>query len=151
MAHLRSILSLAVVTLFLAACGGSESPTDPGGNNGGGNGGDTRTVKDNPSFSSDIMEVFTRNGCTASGCHGTGEGGLTMGDANTTHGNLVGVSSPACGEVRVIAGNASDSYLVKKLDGSAACGAQMPLNGSPLDNIDMTNIRNWINQGAANN
>jgi len=153
MAQLRSILSSVVLGIFLAACGGSDGPTDPGGNDGGGNGGgDPRTILDNPSFSSDVMEIFTRNGCTASGCHGSGEGGLTMGNASTTHANLVNVPSAAVpSETRVIPGDAANSYLVKKLNGSAQAGQQMPLNGTPLDNIDMTNIQNWINQGAQNN
>ncbi len=54
-------------------------------------------------------------------------------------------------EVRVIAGDAQNSYLVKKLEGRQTVGARMPLNGAPLDNIDLTNIRNWIDQGAQNN
>lgn len=151
MAQLRSMVFLTVFGLLVSACGGSDSPTEPGGNDGGGDGGSAPTIKDNPSFSADIMEVFNRNGCTASGCHGSGQGGLTMGSASTTHANLVDVVSPTSGEIRVIPGNASDSYLVKKLMGTAAFGAQMPLGGAPLGNTDMTNIRNWINQGAGNN
>jgi len=27
----------------------------------------------------------------------------------------------------------------------------MPLGGTPLDAIDMQNIKNWINKGAKNN
>ena len=30
-------------------------------------------------------------------------------------------------------------------------GGRMPLNGTALDNIDLTNIKNWINNGAPNN
>lgn len=154
MAQLRSMVFLTAFSFLVSACGGSESPTEPGGTDDGGDdggGGSARTIKDSPSFSADIMEVFSRNGCTASGCHGSGQGGLTMGSAATTHANLVNVTSPTSGEIRVIPGNASDSYLVKKLLGTAAFGAQMPLGGAALDNIDMTNIQNWINQGAENN
>ena len=51
----------------------------------------------------------------------------------------------------VIASDAANSYLVMKLEGTAGAGARMPLGGAALDNIDMTNIKNWINQGAKNN
>lgn len=150
MPHPRPIAPLAVTALLLAACGGSDSPTDPGGG-GGTQPPDTRTIVDNPSFSGVVMEVFNRRGCTASGCHGSGEGGLTMTDAATAYQNLVNVASPTSGRIRVIPGNAAESYLVVKLSPNPPFGDQMPLNASPLDNIDMTNIQNWINQGAANN
>jgi hypothetical protein len=141
-------LSLAV---SLAACGG-DSPTDPGGTDGNNNGGNTgRTVKADPSFASDVFEIFTRRGCTGSLCHGGGQGGLTMSSATGAYADLVDVKSPITQEVRVIAGNAANSYLVKKLEGTASAGERMPLGGSPLDATDLQNIKNWINQGAKNN
>lgn len=110
-------------------------------------------VKEDPGFAQDIFEIFTRRGCTASGCHGSGEGGLTMTSAGTAHSNLVNRSSTgAPSETLVIPGNAAGSYLMKKLTGaSGIVGVQMPNGGAPLDTIDMNNIRNWINQGAKNN
>ncbi len=76
-----------------------------------------------------------------------------MTSASSAHSNLVG--NPSTGspsETLVIAGNAAGSYLVKKLEGaSGIVGSQMPLGGSPLDSIDLTNVKNWINQGAKNN
>ncbi len=150
----RSMMSLLLVSA-LAACGGGDSPTGPGNGGDGGNGGNgsARVIKDNPSYSQDIFEIFTRRGCTAGGCHGSGEGGLTMTSAGGAYGNLVNVAAVGRGgEVRVIPGNAAGSYLVKKLEGaSGIAGAQMPLGSGPLDNIDLTNIKNWINQGANNN
>jgi hypothetical protein len=133
----------------LAACGG-DGPTDPGGDPGGGNG-DTRTIKDDPSFANDVWEVFTRRGCAASSCHGGGAGDLTMASASGAYTALVNVASLASGEVLVIPSNANDSYLVKKLEGRQSVGARMPLSGGALDNIDLSNIKNWINQGAKNN
>ena len=61
------------------------------------------------------------------------------------------MASTGTGEVRVIVSDAVNSYLVKKLEGTAGVGSRMPLGGSPLDNIDLTNVKNWINQGAKNN
>ncbi len=143
----RSAFAVALaLTLSLAGCGG-ESLTDPGGGNNGG----ARTVKADPSFASDVFEIITRRGCTASSCHGGGQGGLTMSSASNAYANLVNVPSPTTHEVRVIPGNATDSYLVKKLEGRASTGEQMPLGGNPLDATDLQNIKNWINQGAKNN
>ncbi len=139
--HNRIFLLLAL-GLFLAGCG---SPTDPA---------DTRTIKANPSFSTDILEIFSRRGCTASNCHGNGAGELTLTSSPaTSYGNLVGVTSPTSGEVRVIVSDAANSYLVKKLEGTQGSGngSRMPIGGSQLDDIDITNVKNWINTGAANN
>ena len=140
-----------LVTLFLAACGGGDSPTDPGnndGNNGGGNP-TTPTVKPDPSFASDIVPIFSREGCTAGGCHGApAQAGLTL--SSGAYANLVNVASTQTGELRVIPGNANDSYLVKKLEGRASVGARMP-QGGQMGATDLTNIKNWINQGAKNN
>ncbi len=147
----RPNLLIPVLTLLFAACGGSDgSPTAPGTDDDG----DTRVIKAEPSFGSDIQEILTRRGCTASNCHGNGSGNLSLGSsASTNHGRLVGVTSPNSGEVYVIANDAENSYLVKKLEGrqGSGNGSRMPLGGSPLDNIDLTNIKNWINTGALNN
>jgi hypothetical protein len=40
---------------------------------------------------------------------------------------------------------------VIKVEGRQSVGASMPQTGSPLDSIDLTNLRNWIDQGALNN
>lgn len=155
MSRPRSFLpALLSLTFLVAACGGSDGPTDPGGddNDNDDTGGETRSIKDNPSFSQDIFEIFTRRGCTASSCHGGGAGDLFMTSATQAYNNLVDVASPTSGEVRVIPNGAANSYLVKKLEGaSGIAGSRMPLGGTPLDNIDLTNTKNWINQGAANN
>jgi len=138
-----------LVCVLLAACSASESPTDPGGTPS-----DTRTVKANPSFADDITEIFTRRGCAGSNCHGNGAGGLTINtSASANHARLVNVTSPMSGEVYVIPNNAQNSYLVKKLENrqGSGNGGRMPVGGSALDNVDLTNIKNWINTGAQNN
>lgn len=152
MRPLLSVAATLVVSLFLAACGGGDGPTDPGDDgNPGGNGGNptTPTVKADPSFAGDIVPIFSANGCTASGCHGPpAQAGLTLSSSPYTA--LVNVASPQTGEIRVIPGNANDSYLVKKLEGRASQGERMPVGGQ-LSSTDLTNIKNWINQGAKNN
>ena len=147
---LRTSLCVLLV-LSAAACGG-DGPTDPGGNGGnGGDGGDTRQIIADPSFSQHVWEIFQRRGCAASSCHGSGAGGLSLSSASVAYQQLLGVPSTGTGEVRVIASDAANSYLVKKLEGTQSAGSRMPLGMTPLDDIDLTNIKNWINQGAKNN
>ena len=138
-----------LICLLLAGCSASDSPTDPGGGPSA-----TRTIKANPSFANDITEIFTRKGCTGSSCHGNGSGGLPLStSASANHTRLVNVTSPNSGEVYVIPNDAQNSYLVKKLENrqGSGNGSRMPLGGSALDNVDLTNIKNWINTGAPNN
>lgn len=131
----------------LAACGGgSSSPTPtptatP----------DPRTVQADPSFSSTVQEIFERKGCTNGACHGgSAQAGLNLA-RGSSYANLVGVRGTQEPIVRVIPGDPSGSYLVIKLEGRQSVGSRMPQTGTPLDTIDLTNIRNWIAQGAKNN
>jgi hypothetical protein len=146
------ILSTSLV-FALAACGGDSGTgpddMDPSGNGGGGT--TTRVVKANPSFGSDIQEIFTRKGCAASSCHGaSAQAGLSLTTGNA-YGNLVSVTATQSALFRVAPGDPANSYLVMKVEGSAAFGARMPLGGSALDNIDIQNLKNWISSGAMNN
>lgn len=144
--------SLSLGTAFmLAACGGGGTGPDGGGGGGGGGGGDERVILADPSFSSVIQEILTRKGCTASSCHGSAqEAGLDLRTGNA-YSNLVNVASTQTGVLRVIPGDATGSYIVIKVEGRQTVGERMPLSGSNLDNIDLTNLKNWINQGAKNN
>lgn len=143
----RSIGIITGVALALAACNG-----DGGTGLDGDGDGDGREIKEQPSFAADVNEIFQRRGCTASQCHGGGQAGLTLtSSASANYAQLVDVQATSEDFLRVEPGNAQDSYLVIKLEGRQIAGAQMPLNGSPLDDIDLTNIKNWINNGAPNN
>lgn len=150
----RSWMVLATVLTF-AACGG-DSGTNPdpgdGGDGGGpGGGGSARSVKADPSFGSDIQEIFERKGCTNSSCHGSAEMGGLLLTAGNSHAELVNVPATTETGTRVIPGDAQNSYLVIKLEGRQTVGTQMPQTGTPLDSIDLANVRNWITQGANNN
>jgi hypothetical protein len=135
-------------SILVASCGGSDGPTAPGGDDPSG-GGTAPTVKEDPSFASDIVPVFAREGCTAGGCHGSPvQAGLNL--ASSPYTALVNIPSTQTGELRVIPGNANDSYLVKKLEGRASQGVRMPVGGQ-MGSTDLTNIKNWINRGARNN
>jgi hypothetical protein len=143
-------LSLALAaTISLAGCG--DSGTGPGDGNGNGNGGDTRVIVANPSFSTVVQEIFNRKGCAAGSCHGSAQAaGLDLRTGNS-YADLVNVAATQASVARVIPGNADASYLIVKVEGRQTIGQRMPVGGSPLDNIDLTNLKNWINQGANNN
>lgn len=112
---------------------------------------DTRTLQANPSFSQTIQEIFNRRGCTSSSCHGSAQmAGLDL-RSGASYGDLVGVRATSEPIVRVIPGDPDGSYLVIKLEGRQSVGARMPQTGSPLDSIDLGNVRNWISTGAPNN
>jgi hypothetical protein len=137
--------ALLALTFALAACG--SDPVGPGGNE--------REIKANPSFATDINEIFQRRGCSAAApCHGApgGQAGLMLtASATNNYGMLVDVDATSESFKRVLPGTADDSYLVIKLEGRQQVGTRMPQNAAPLDNIDLTNIKNWINNGAPNN
>jgi hypothetical protein len=63
---------------------------------------------------------------------------------------LVNVPSLQVGTLdRVEPNNPDASYLVRKIEGTAAVGAQMPFGAPPLDAATITAIRQWITNGAA--
>jgi len=98
--------------------------------------------------------VFTPT-CAVAGCHTGPSGpmlptGLDLSSADASFANLVDVQSLQDAPVlRVDAGNADASYLIHKLEGTAAVGGRMPQGGPPLDVDTIAAIREWINNGAA--
>lgn len=146
MPNLTHRLAFAVIiTISLAACG-SGGPTSSSGSTT-----DTRTIQANPSFSTTIQEIFNRRSCTSSSCHGTAlQAGLDL-RTGASFASLVSVRATSEPILRVNPGDANGSYLVIKLEGRQSVGGRMPQTGAPLDDIDLTNIRNWISQGAQNN
>lgn len=106
-----------------------------------------------PTLASIQANVFTPT-CATAGCH-TGPSGSTLPagmdltSENASSANLIGVSSIQVPSVpRVDAGNANNSYLIQKLEGTAAQGGRMPQGGPFLDQADIDVIRQWINDGA---
>ena len=101
-----------------------------------------------PAANNDFQEIqdtiFTPI-CTT--CHiGAGAPqGLRL-DAGNSYALLVNVASAEVpGTLRVNPGNPNASYLVQKIEGTAAVGVRMPANGPPYltqDRIDL--VRRWI-------
>jgi hypothetical protein len=50
--------------------------------------------------------------------------------------------------LRVKPGDPDSSYIIQKLEGRAAVGAQMPLGQAPLPQSTIDIIRQWISEGA---
>jgi hypothetical protein len=70
-------------------------------------------------------------------------------DAANSYVSLVGVASfeqPSL--LRVAPGNASNSYLIQKLEGTAGVGERMPAGLPALPQDDINVIRQWIGDGA---
>lgn len=152
----RSLVRFSVVALTstLLACGGGDDGTGPGGGDpgNGGNNPPARVILTNPSFATNIQEIFDRRGCSASSCHGAALSGNMDLRSNASFASLVNVASFSDGAFqRVTPNDAQNSYIVMKVEGRQTVGARMPLGGANLDNTDVTNLRNWINTGAPNN
>ena len=92
--------------------------------------------------------------CATAGCHSGGGGDLPtvmdLTSAQASFDNLVNIASlevPAL--LRVMPGDPDNSYLIQKLEGTAAEGDRMPLDSSePLDPATIAAIRQWIADGA---
>lgn len=114
-----------------------------------------------PTFASIQHEIFEttdasgRAACT--NCH-TDVGGRTpSGGLNLRHdlayASLVSVASRGkTGAVRVVPGDADNSYIVQKLEGRPGIvGERMPRTGGPyLTEGQLTIIKRWIATGATN-
>ena len=89
-----------------------------------------------------------------SGCHSGPTStilpsGMDLSDADASFTSLVGVASlevPAV--VRAAAGDPDNSYLIQKLEGTAAVGQRMPFGGPFLPQTTIDGIRQWITDGA---
>ena len=83
-------------------------------------------------------------------CHGPvgASAGLRL-DATVSFSTIVGVAStevPALS--RIEPGDPDNSYLIQKIEGTQAIGAQMPLGGPPLPAETMAFFREWVSNGA---
>ncbi|MFT5431017.1 MAG: mono/diheme cytochrome c family protein [Myxococcota bacterium] len=91
----------------------------------------------------DAVDEIFQVSCGGSSCHrdGGSSGGLNLDSANAVA-NLVGASANGSSLFRIAAGAPDDSYLIEKVDGTAAL--QMPLGGTALTADQVTTLREWI-------
>ncbi len=135
---------LALGVAALGACAGSGEGLDMNGRplgSAGGGGPLTAT------FQSIQDNVFTP---ICSVCHAGGAApqGLRL-DATNSYSMIVGVPSAEVSSLlRIKPGDPDNSYLVQKIEGHAAVGAQMPFGGPPLPAATIAVIRQWVSDGA---
>jgi hypothetical protein len=100
-----------------------------------------------PDLQSIQDHVFTPI-CTQCHAGAAAPRGLRL-DADSSYAMLVNAPSSEVPSVnRVTPGNPDASYLVQKIEGRAAVGAQMPLGQPPLPQATIAAIRQWIANGA---
>ena len=129
----RQALAFAFLTVLMAACSGGDGTGLPM----------AGPLESN--FSAIQANVLTPN-CATTGCHfGAGAPqGLRL-DAASSYSLLVGVaSSEESSVLRVAPGDADNSYLIQKLEGTASSGQQMPLNAPALPRATIDVIRQWM-------
>jgi hypothetical protein len=139
----------AAVLLFggaLCACSGSGVGLDGNGQplSGSSSGGPVPLSAD---FEAIQANVFTP---ICSVCHigATAPEGLML-DAVHSYNLLVNVPSTEVPSIlRVKPGDPTNSYIIQKLEGHAAVGAQMPLGETPLPASTIAFIVQWITNGA---
>jgi hypothetical protein len=140
----RKTLGALCVLAQVAGCAGNGDGLDASGrpiSSGGGGGPLT------PDFASIQANVFTPI-CTQCHVGANAPQGLRL-DAANSYGALVGVaSSEQPGRLRVKPGDPANSYLIQKLEGSAAVGSRMPLGQPALPDSTIQMIREWIASGA---
>jgi hypothetical protein len=137
---------IGITMMLIAACAGngdglnaSGQPLEPGSGNG--------TPPLSADFDSIQANIFTP---VCSACHAGGGApeGLRL-DAANSYGLLVGVPSTEDSSVlRVKPSDPLNSYLIQKLQGHAAVGAQMPFGGPYLSAATIAFIQQWITNGA---
>ncbi len=107
------------------------------------------TQTSGPTLADIQASVFTPT-CATAGCHSGSSPpqGLRL-DDGFSFDNLVNVGSNQVPQLFRVAPNDPDnSYLVQKIEGTAAVGSRMPLGGSALDQDLIDDIRQWIQDGA---
>ncbi len=106
-----------------------------------------------PSLASIQNNIFKPT-CSVSGCHSGPSGpnlptGMDLTSAAASFSSLVNIASFQEPTIfRVASGDADNSYLIHKLEGTSVQGARMPSGGPFLDQATIDVIRLWIDNGA---
>jgi hypothetical protein len=132
-------------SLLAAGCAGNGSGLDANGRPIGAAGSGAGPLA--ATYESIQDNVFTPI-CTVCHAGGGAPQGLRL-DASNAYTLLVGIPSTEEPSIlRVKPGDPGNSYLVQKLEGHAAVGAQMPFGEPPLPAETIAAIRQWITDGA---
>ncbi len=140
---MRARTALLGISVLVAACAGNGEGLDENGRPAEQDDGEGLTSE----FTSIQANVLTPI-CTT--CHSGAAAplGLRL-DEGVSYALLVNAPSTEVPSLlRVDPGNPDNSYLLQKLEGTAAVGARMPLGGSPLPPDTIAVVRQWILEGA---
>ena len=137
------VIGLAVGAMAMAGCQGGVNPVGPP---------TGRTI----SYSQEVQPIYD-NHCTS--CHAAGGftsifSGVSFDlTAAHSHDDTVGrTSSRRADLVLVKPGDSANSLLFMKVSSNAPpAGETMPLVGARLTSNELAILRDWIDQGAANN
>jgi hypothetical protein len=136
---------VALAAAGLGACAGSGEGLDQ---NGRPLGSEAAGGPLTATFESIQDNVFTP---ICSVCHAGGAApeGMRL-DAGNSFAMIVDVPSVEVPSLyRIKPGDPDNSYLVQKIEGHAAVGAQMPFGGPPLPAATIATIRQWVSDGAS--
>lgn len=134
-------IALGALCVLVSACAGNGDGLDANG----------RPIDEDPPPDDDftiIQDTIFTPVCTV--CHAGAQAplGLRL-DEGASYAMLVSVQSVQVPAVlRVAPGDPDNSYLVHKIEGSAAVGGRMPRGGPSLGTTDIDLIRQWIAAGA---
>lgn len=98
------------------------------------------------------QQIFTPN-CATSGCHAGASPaqGMNLSDGQAFS-NIVNVASAEVPSLnRILPNDTINSYLIQKVQGTAAVGSRMPLGGTALSAAQIQLLTDWVNDGASDN
>jgi hypothetical protein len=130
-------LFIAATCLFIAACGSGDGFVGAGGASG-------PLAANFDSIQANIFEPLCEH------CHAgaNAPAGLRL-DAANSYAMLVGVAAVERPNLmRVAPGDANNSYLIQKLEGTAGIGERMPAGLPAVPQADIDIVRQWITDGA---
>ena len=100
----------------------------------------------------EIQTQILNINCAVSGCHSGASPPAGLNMTAPAYASLVNVASTEVPSLlRVRPSDPNNSYMIQKLEGTAAVGGRMPLGGPFLDAATIARIRAWIAAGAPNN
>ncbi|MHC5109467.1 MAG: hypothetical protein ACYTHJ_06275 [Planctomycetota bacterium] len=150
MTRRRSLVLAAGLTGTIGIWAGCVPPVGNGGDGDTGCEEGSATGETSVSYENDVVPILMEAGCLNSACHGSGQ---SSGYDARTWSSLfeAGNEATSLGLCPVVPGDPDSSYLIQKLEGTAAIGALMPLGNNPLSDETIELIRTWISEGAADN